>query len=136
MKSFRHWFKKHWAVITLITLIFALFFTIRYFIHSIEQSYSEGQLRPVYYYHHNGRTPVFQQRTPQKLTANTIQPWMTFDYINFVFKMPPSYLKNILGITDTRYPNIRIDRYAKIYQIDQTVLLTTIKKYVTTFTAQ
>jgi hypothetical protein len=44
---------------------------------------------------------------------NTVQSWMTFDYINKVFKLPPDYLKNTLGVSDNRYPNETIGHYAR-----------------------
>jgi hypothetical protein len=42
----------------------------------------------------------------------SIDDWMTFDYLNLVFKLPPTYLKDYLGITDARYPRLSIRRYA------------------------
>ena len=33
--------------------------------------------------------------------VNRIQNWMTFDYINKVFKLPSDYLKNNLNISDS-----------------------------------
>jgi hypothetical protein len=133
MKSFKHWLKKHWVVIFLIVIILALFFTIRYFIYSLEKSYTEGELHTPYY-HHRGSNKAQSQSAAPEVSINDIQAWMTFDYVNVVFKLPKDYLKNILGINDARYPNIRIDRYGRDYHIDQTVLLTTIKKYITTYT--
>ena len=46
--------------------------------------------------------------------VNTVQSWMTFDYINKVFKLPQDYLKNILGVSsDRNYPNETIGHYAR-----------------------
>ena len=42
-----------------------------------------------------------------------IQSWMTFNYINKVFKLPTNYLKNTLNISDSRYPNIPLEDYAE-----------------------
>lgn len=134
MKSFKQWLRKHWLTVALIILIFALFFTIRYFIHSLEKSYSEGELRPRYYHHTRTVTNADQTAAPQ-VSVSDIAPWMTFNYINVVFNLPTDYLKNIFGINDPRYPNIRIDRYAKESHIDRTLLLNTIKKYITTYTS-
>lgn len=133
MKRLKPWLKKHKLVIIVIVIIVALFFAIYYFIDSLKESYSEGDLRPLYYYHRIDDHAVLQ-RAPTHLSVNDIQPWMTFDYINVVFKIPPSYLKNILGISDTHYPNIRLDWYARSYGIEQSVLLRTVKQYVTTYT--
>ncbi len=45
--------------------------------------------------------------------VNMIQSWMTFSYINKVFKLPTNYLKNTLNISDSRYPNIPLEDYAE-----------------------
>ncbi|MDR3559524.1 MAG: hypothetical protein P4L58_03930, partial [Candidatus Pacebacteria bacterium] len=47
------------------------------------------------------------------LTVDNIEGWMTFGFINHSFNLPPEYLKNTLGITDNKYPNITLDRWAK-----------------------
>jgi hypothetical protein len=44
--------------------------------------------------------------------VDKIRDWMTFDYINKVFRLPPAFLKDALGITDALYPNITLRRYA------------------------
>ncbi len=45
--------------------------------------------------------------------ADTIRSWMTFDYLNGFFKMPPDYLKNRLSISDPAYPKMTINKFAK-----------------------
>jgi hypothetical protein len=45
--------------------------------------------------------------------ADTIRSWMTFDYLNGFFKMPPDYLKNQLSISDPAYPKMTINKLAK-----------------------
>ena len=55
-------------------------------------------------------------RTHAPATAQDIpslQAWMTFDYIDHWFMLPPDYLKTTLGITDVRYPRLTITRWAK-----------------------
>jgi len=49
------------------------------------------------------------------LTADevgVIKPWMTFDYVNKIFALPPTFLKDTFRIADPHYPNLAIDRYA------------------------
>lgn len=50
--------------------------------------------------------------------TNQIESWMTFSYINFIFKLPNNYLKNNLNINDTKYPNTSIQRYIKINNLN------------------
>jgi hypothetical protein len=43
--------------------------------------------------------------------ASDIRPWMTFDYVNHLFGLPPAYLQAALGITDPRYPHLTISEF-------------------------
>jgi len=45
--------------------------------------------------------------------ADLIRPWMTFDYINKIFNLPPGYLQSRLAITDPRYPKLSISGLVK-----------------------
>jgi hypothetical protein len=50
------------------------------------------------------------------LTANDVglvRPWMTFDYINTLFKISPDYLRTGMSITDASYPRLSLSGYAK-----------------------
>ena len=49
---------------------------------------------------------------PTPPTIDTIQSWMTFDYLDHVFKLPSTYFKTDLGITDTRYPRMSLTRFS------------------------
>lgn len=40
--------------------------------------------------------------------ADIIRSWMTFDYVDKIFALPPDYLKTRLQITDTHYPKLTI----------------------------
>ena len=64
---------------------------------------------------------------------NNIQGWMTFDYLDYVFSLPPLYLKQHLNLSDQRYPNISINQYAKKHNIDQTIFLQNIKTTLSTY---
>ncbi len=54
----------------------------------------------------------------QHLTPSDIQPWMTFEYVNRVFKLPPEYLKARLSIKDRHYPRLQINHYANTNRLD------------------
>lgn len=45
--------------------------------------------------------------------ANVIRTWMTFDYLNKLFSLPPEYLKTQLSVTDPTYPKLTIGKFAK-----------------------
>jgi hypothetical protein len=42
-----------------------------------------------------------------------VASWMTFDYINKLFAVPPSYFETTLGISNSRYPQISLSGYAR-----------------------
>ena len=44
---------------------------------------------------------------------DSVKPWMTFDYLNRIFLLPPGYLKNALRISDRRYPDLALAKEAK-----------------------
>lgn len=62
--------------------------------------------------------------------VNFIEWWMTFRYINIVFKVPGDYLKTKLNINDKKYPNISLWKYARNSKIDNNVFLDQIKEHI------
>lgn len=62
--------------------------------------------------------------------VNTVQPWMTFDYVNKVFKLPASYLKNTFQITGSRYPYMTFGAFAKQQKMVPAVFLTKVKQAI------
>lgn len=54
-------------------------------------------------------------RDPAAVASGTamIQSWMTFDYINRVFALPPDYLKTDLSVADARYPRLTVGEFAE-----------------------
>lgn len=69
----------------------------------------------------------------RKHNVNEIGVWMTFDYINFIFKLPSDYLQNYLSINDNRYPNIKIGHYIKENRLNPSVFIPTVKQAVTVY---
>jgi hypothetical protein len=56
--------------------------------------------------------------------VDTIRSWMTFDYLNGFFHMPPDYLKDQLSISDPAYPKMTINKFAKdIHQNPSSTLI-------------
>jgi hypothetical protein len=45
--------------------------------------------------------------------VSVIRSWMTFDYINQLFGIPPAYFKDQMSIADARYPKLSLSGYAK-----------------------
>ncbi len=102
-----------------IILIFLLILTSVYFVRIFKSYYNSGQLK----IHHKNSENIYAR-------IGNIRPWMTFDYLNTVFKLPSDYFKNKLSITDFKYPNIRIDHYALSQKINPEQMLFNIKQLI------
>ncbi len=64
------------------------------------------------------------------LTADevgVIRPWMTFDYVNTLFALPPDFLKDSFRIDDPSYPMLTLGRYAGEAGYGQTEFLTAVE---------
>lgn len=62
-----------------------------------------------------------------------ISAWMTFDYLNKVFNLPFSYLKDSLFIQDQKYPFITIKQYVKRNNLDVDIFVEKIKDSIRKF---
>jgi hypothetical protein len=91
---------------------------------------------------------VLRQRGPLTATdVSYIQSWMTFDYINVTFNIPPQYLSDYLASSTNNnpinnnpmhntlrgYPHISISHYARENGFNPTVLTTGIVSAVQTY---
>jgi hypothetical protein len=75
-------------------------------------------------------------RHKKPLTASDVDvvlPWMTFRYINTIFKLPTNYLKDTLHISSSRYPNISLSSYSKSQKIDVSLFINLLKKAVSDY---
>jgi len=75
-----------------------------------------------------------QPGQPPITDINNLAPWMTFRYINTVFSLPINYLRDQLKITDPRYPDISLSKYANNQKLNQLTLIDEVKKIVSSFT--
>jgi hypothetical protein len=60
--------------------------------------------------------------------VTVIRPWMTFSYINTLFKIPPDYLKTDLSVTDPSYPQLSLYGYAKYQHADITTVVNQVER--------
>ena len=65
--------------------------------------------------------------------ASSTQSWMTFDYINRIFNLPPAYMQTTLGITNSRYPRLTIVGYAKDSGLSETAALTKVQAVISAY---
>jgi hypothetical protein len=68
-------------------------------------------------------------------SANLVASWMTFDYINHLFALPPQYLQKTLDITDSRYPHLALSEYADDAHLGQATFLAHVQNAVEAFFA-
>ena len=113
--------KRHWQIVLLVVVTVILAVTLFFFVRKIEYLKLQGYIRPR---HFRG------QATGQSIPPEQIRGWMTFRYINMLFKLPPAYLQTSLNISDKRYPNVTIDSFASSQKIDKAQLLELVVKAV------
>lgn len=132
MSSFTHrinqWIKSQglFRTLLIIFLVSLCVVEIRAIVLDLKQTNDEAQQYIKYSQGHF-------QRLSDAITPSEIQPWMTFSYLNFVFKLPVSYLQNTLHISDTRYPNIQISRYARMNHLNLSQFLNAVQQAVTNY---
>ena len=114
--------KNFWQIVLTFLLLIAVCLLI-VFIFDLRSLYKAGSLKPT-----RGFSRNYTHR--QTLSPEKIESWMTFSYINYIFNLPPSYLKGSLGIEDTSYPNLSIDKYTKIKKININSFLTSVQEFV------
>lgn len=111
---------------TTIVVILVLLFLISliWFTFTFKQLYRTGNLEVNY------SITGHPTRLHRPITISDIRAWMTFDYLNVIFKLDPLYLKNTLAITNSKYPNISIGAYARHNGINPQVLLHNIEQAI------
>ena len=67
--------------------------------------------------------------------VSSIQIWMTFNYIDRAFVLPPAYLQTNLNIIDSRFPNITIAEYAKDIGLPDAAALMKVQDAASTYFA-
>jgi len=117
----------HHKKIKIIILTILCITSLIWFIYSVIELRRSGELRT------NNSIRKHYAYPNNIVNVNNITAWMTFDYINVIFKLDSTYLKNALMIDDTRYPNIRIDRYAKNHNINNQVFLRVTQQLITNY---
>lgn len=126
-KKSKPWGQNAWRIGLAAILAGVIVFTLYSIESNIDTTATLGSLAPQNYLHH----PSLRRSVPP--SPASIAEWMTFDYLNNVFKMPPAYLKNALKITDSRYPRLTIGGYATTNKIDPALTLAQVKAAVESF---
>ena len=67
--------------------------------------------------------------------VGVIRPWMTFDYVNRSFGLPPDFLKTTFDIADPGYPKLTLSRYATEEGFNQAEFMNSIQAAVAHYLA-
>jgi hypothetical protein len=59
-----------------------------------------------------------------------LRTWMTFDYVNQLFGLPQGYLKTVLNINDSHYPNISFSEYSESISTSSTSFLDAVRSAI------
>ena len=87
----------------------------------------------VFIQHRNVAGILFNRQKSGAITVadvSYIDYWMTFRYINTIFKLPDNYLKDYLSIANKTYPNISLGKYASLNKIERTMFIAKVKQAV------
>ena len=79
---------------------------------------------------------LYQRAVPSEQDIDSVMPWMTFQYINVVFRLPSNYLKDTLHISNSKYPNMSISKYAKASKLDTSSFIVLLKQSVSSYLAR
>ena len=117
----------NWSQIVLSLLALALIGVLVWFAMDLKNLYSSGVIRP-----------VFSRIRRRSVVRPTLQPqqiagWMTFRYVNYVFRLPASYLSTKLNIGNSGYPNITLDQYSKSNKLNQAAFVESVKQALTAY---
>ncbi len=74
--------------------------------------------------------PTQRHQAWTKNDLGRVQSWLTFDYLNFVFRLPPTYLESQLPAPDSKYPNISIEAYADRHKLDHLKFLEEVRSAI------
>lgn len=73
-----------------------------------------------------------------RLTAGDtgiIRSWMTFDYVNKLFGLPPEYLKGYFAISNSGYPKLTIGKFASGARLNASSTLAGVQNAVSQYLA-
>ena len=111
--------------VVIVILIIACAAAFWWLVSSINFSYKSGYFHPQRY-----PREYLNSTTTVPFLVSDIQLWMTFDYLNKVFGLPQNYLKQSMNIQDGRYPNLQLNRYAELNNINAQEFIKSVRSAV------
>ncbi len=68
--------------------------------------------------------------------VSVVSAWMTFDYVNTLFNLPPDYLKAQLSVLDAAYPKLTINKFANESRASASSMLAAVQAAIRQYLAQ
>lgn len=113
------------AILAVLLVVLAIFFAIEYQALRHEELISAKEIHFSNFL--TGHAPL------GSADASVVRSWMTFDYINNLFALPPEYFKSKLHIADPGYPRLTVSQYAKHSHEDITTVMQGIEQAIRDF---
>jgi hypothetical protein len=118
-----------WIYIVTAVLVILLLAAVIWFSADVVSLHKQGVFTPAASRIHR---PFFSRPT---IAANQIQGWMTFGYIEHVYKIPESYLQTQISSTSALQPNNTLDTYGASRNLDSAAFVEKIRSAVTAYQA-
>ena len=83
-----------------------------------------GHVQPPFIHHRVLKHPI---------TVVDIQPWMTFGYLNAVFRLPPKLLQEQLGITSSQYPRLSLQNFSSQTHQNPAAVVTRVQSIISSY---
>lgn len=81
-------------------------------------------------------TETLNKAEKRVISLEEIEPWMTFDYLNFAFMLPERYLQDAFMISGTRYEKFPIGRYARKNNLSKNDFIAKVSEEITKYRAE
>ena len=87
--------------------------------------------------HHFEISQLLAHHTPlaPSEASAVVRSWMTFEYLNKIFALPPEYLQQQLQIKSASYPRVTISSFAKSANVDSAAMLDQVDRAIESYTA-
>lgn len=116
-----------WAKVILYLLAIVLIAVFVWFIADLNNLYRSGVIR-------SGVSRLHRRSAARPtLQPQQIGGWMTFRYVNYVFRLPANYLSTKLNITGSGYPGQTLDQYASDNKLDRTAFVGLVRQAVAAY---
>jgi hypothetical protein len=121
---------RKWLIGILTALVVILIFLILLVIHDYRRARTVDQAQTT-------QSALSAERKTtgplSKVEVGDITGWMTFDYVNYLFNLPPAYLKSAGPVNSSLYPHLSLNSFARHSNQSRSAVVTEIQNAVTAY---